>query len=128
MFTSEAVVTSHGGMTSHAAVVARGWGRPAVVGAGDLLIDSAARTASVKGRTGIALKEGDWLSVNGTTGDVFLGRFETVPPTASPHLRISAFDGFPHVPIHLFPADHRSKTTKFLSVLFKLLFDDAHSG
>src|SRR3990170_3737517 len=72
-----AVLTSRGGITSHAAVVTRGLGKPAVVGCAELRIDSARRSMSVNG-TQIA--EGDVISVDGFTGEVFVGAIETVPP------------------------------------------------
>ncbi len=64
------VVTSRGGMTSHAAVVARGWGKPCVAGCADIVIDTRARRFS-NGR--VSVSEGDWISVNGTTGEVIAG-------------------------------------------------------
>lgn len=71
MHAAEGVLTARGGMTSHAAVVARGWGKPCVCGCGDLSVDDASRTA----RIGSAIiKEGDWLSLNGTSGEVLIGR------------------------------------------------------
>ena len=72
-----AVLTSRGGITSHAAVVTRGLGKPAVVGCAELRIDAARRHLSVNG-TQIA--EGDLISVDGFTGEVFAGAIETVPP------------------------------------------------
>ncbi|MBI4951825.1 MAG: pyruvate, phosphate dikinase [Myxococcales bacterium] len=71
MHAAEGVLTSRGGMTSHAAVVARGWGKPCVAGAGEIVIDYKARTLS---RGKVVVKEGDWLSLNGTTGEVVLGQ------------------------------------------------------
>jgi pyruvate,orthophosphate dikinase len=73
------ILTSRGGMTSHAAVVTRGMGKCCVAGAGDIEVDDKAREMRVKGRV---LKEGDWLSLDGTTGRVIFGRLNTVP--ASP--------------------------------------------
>jgi len=72
-----AVLTARGGITSHAAVVTRGLGKPAVVGCAELRIDTARRRMSVNG-TQIA--EGDLISVDGFTGEVFAGGIETVPP------------------------------------------------
>jgi pyruvate, orthophosphate dikinase len=57
-------------MTSHAALVARGWGKCCIVGAGELKIDCAAKTMTVGGKT---LKEGDWITLNGTRGLVYAG-------------------------------------------------------
>jgi pyruvate,orthophosphate dikinase len=73
------ILTSRGGMTSHAAVVTRGMGKCCVAGAGDLEVDEKARELRVKGHV---LKEGDWISLDGTTGRVINGRLGTLP--ASP--------------------------------------------
>jgi pyruvate,orthophosphate dikinase len=77
MLAANGIVTSRGGRTSHAALVARQFGKPAVVGAHELDIDVAARTMSVGD---VLVNEGDWLSVDGTTGEVFLGMVETKIP------------------------------------------------
>jgi pyruvate,orthophosphate dikinase len=69
------ILTSRGGMTSHAAVVTRGMGKCCVAGAGDVEVDEKSRVMRVKGKT---LKEGDWLSLDGTTGRVINGKLETV--------------------------------------------------
>ncbi len=69
------ILTARGGMTSHAAVVARGMGKCCVSGAGEIEIDYKARTAKVGG---ITIKEGDWISLNGSTGEVYLGQVGTV--------------------------------------------------
>ena len=74
------ILTARGGMTSHAAVVARGMGKCCVSGAGEIEIDYKARTATVGGLT---IKEGDWVSLNGSTGEVYLGRVDTVAPSLS---------------------------------------------
>ena len=71
MHAAEGVLTSRGGMTSHAAVVARGWGKPCVAGCGDIIIDYRTKTLT-NGR--VTIQEGDWLSLNGTTGEVVQGR------------------------------------------------------
>ncbi len=76
MDAAEGILTARGGMTSHAAVVARGMGKPCVVGAGELEIDYDKKTVSVKGRT---LKEGDYISIDGTTGEVIEGKLKTMP-------------------------------------------------
>ena len=76
MHVANGVLTATGGMTSHAAVVGRQMGKPAVVGAGDLYIDEEQRTLTVGGRT---LHEGDFLSFNGLTGEVKVGRADTRP-------------------------------------------------
>ncbi len=77
MLAANGIVTSRGGRTSHAALVARQFGKPAVVGAHELDIDVAARTMSVGD---VVVNEGDWISVDGTTGEVFLGMVETKVP------------------------------------------------
>jgi pyruvate, orthophosphate dikinase len=71
------VLTARGGNTSHAAVVARGMGKPAVVGAEAVRIDLRNRSLSVDGRT---VKEGDWLSLDGSSGEVFVGELPTIEP------------------------------------------------
>src|SRR3546814_8126825 len=70
MHAAKGILTARGGMTSHAAVVARGMGRPCVSGAGSLSIDNNARTLRIEGRT---LKEGDILTIDGSTGEVMAG-------------------------------------------------------
>ena len=74
MAAAEGILTARGGMTSHAAVVARGMGKCCVSGAGALVIDYVAKTMSVDGTV---LKEGDYISLNGSTGDVYLGAVAT---------------------------------------------------
>lgn len=74
MTMSEGILTARGGMTSHAAVVARGMGKCCVSGAGDLVIDYKARTITVGNKT---YKEGDWISLNGSTGVIYEGRVAT---------------------------------------------------
>ncbi|HEX8848067.1 MAG TPA: pyruvate, phosphate dikinase [Gemmatimonadaceae bacterium] len=73
---ARAVLTSRGGMTSHAAVVARGMGKCAVVGAKELEVDVAQRRMSVHGAT---VTEGEWLTLDGATGRVFAGALPTIP-------------------------------------------------
>ncbi|MBM4020144.1 MAG: pyruvate, phosphate dikinase, partial [Planctomycetes bacterium] len=77
MRAAAAILTARGGMTSHAALVARGWGKCCVVGAGALHVDAQARTVAAGGRT---LREGDWVSLNGSRGVVYLDRLPTVDP------------------------------------------------
>jgi pyruvate, orthophosphate dikinase len=77
MEVSKGILTARGGMTSHAAVVARGMGIPCVAGAESLLVDEHKLTLSVRGES-IVLKEGDWVSLDGTTGEVFSGQANTV--------------------------------------------------
>ena len=74
MAAAEGIVTARGGMTSHAAVVARGMGKCCVSGAGALNIDYKARTVEIDG---VMLKEGDYLSINGSTGEIYLGEVKT---------------------------------------------------
>ncbi len=78
MWAAKAILTSTGGMTSHAAVVARGWGKCCVVGCSELEIDYKKKTIKVDGRT---IKEGDDISIDGSTGEVILG---TVATSSSP--------------------------------------------
>ena len=74
MKAAQGILTVRGGMTSHAAVVARGMGKCCVSGAGELQIDYKARTIRVNG---YEIKEGDWISLNGSTGEVYLGQVAT---------------------------------------------------
>ena len=80
MHAAKGIVTARGGMTSHAAVVARGMGRPCVAGAGDLRIDTKAGTFSVAGQT---VRAGDVITINGSTGEVMLGEVPTIQPELS---------------------------------------------
>jgi pyruvate,orthophosphate dikinase len=77
MHAAKGILTARGGMTSHAAVVARGMGRPCVSGAGSLAIDNAAKLLRVAGRE---LKEGDIITIDGTTGEVMVGAVPTLQP------------------------------------------------
>jgi len=74
MAAAQGILTARGGMTSHAAVVARGMGKCCVSGAGSLKIDYAQKTMEADG---IVLREGDYISLNGSTGDVYLGQIPT---------------------------------------------------
>ena len=74
MNAAEGILTARGGMTSHAAIVARGMGKCCVSGAGELIIDYKARTIRI-GDT--LIREGDWISLNGSTGEVYLGQVAT---------------------------------------------------
>jgi pyruvate,orthophosphate dikinase len=78
MIASQGVLTSEGGATSHAAVVARQFGIPCVVGASMIKIDLENRTMDVNGKV---VKEGDWISVDGTTGEVYVGKIPTSAPS-----------------------------------------------
>ncbi len=71
MFASEAILTARGGMTSHAALVARGWGKCCVVGCADIRISAVDKTLATNGTT---LMEGDWLTLNGSSGKVYKGQ------------------------------------------------------
>jgi len=83
MWAAAGVLTARGGMTSHAAVVARGWGKTCVSGCGELSVDETARTASLGG---VTLREGDWLSLNGSTGEVIVGKQPMRPAELSAEL------------------------------------------
>lgn len=80
MHAADGILTSRGGMTSHAAVVARGMGRPCVSGAGGLHIDYAAKTLKASGSV---IKEGEKITINGSTGEVILGEVPTIQPKLS---------------------------------------------
>ena len=74
MSAAEGILTARGGMTSHAAVVARGMGKCCVSGAGAIIVDYKTRTVEIDG---VVLREGDWLSINGSTGEVYKGEVKT---------------------------------------------------
>ncbi len=74
MATAQGILTARGGMTSHAAVVARGMGKCCVSAANGIVINYKEKTLTIKGET---LKEGDWISLDGTTGNVYKGKVET---------------------------------------------------
>lgn len=80
MHVAEGILTARGGMTSHAAVVARGMGKCCVSGAGEIKVDYKARTVEMGGKV---YKEGDWISLNGSTGEVYDGQVPTVAPDLS---------------------------------------------
>ena len=84
MEVAKGILTSRGGMTSHAAVVARGMGIPCVAGAGAIEVSEHAKqlSVSVAGKT-VLMKEGDWLSLDGSTGEVFAGQAKTIEPDPS---------------------------------------------
>lgn len=84
MHAAVGIVTARGGMTSHAAVVARGMGKPCVAGAGALHIDYAQRSITVGPRT---LREGDTITIDGSTGEIFAGAIPTVQPDLSESFR-----------------------------------------
>ena len=76
MHKAQAILTTKGGMTSHAALVARGWGKCCIVGCGDIEIH--AETKSFRAKNGTLIKEGDWISLNGTKGNVYEGSMALV--------------------------------------------------
>jgi pyruvate,orthophosphate dikinase len=80
MHAARGILTTRGGMTSHAAVVARGMGRACVAGAGELRVDYAAKTIFAKGQT---VKAGEIITINGSTGEVMLGAVPTIQPELS---------------------------------------------
>ncbi|MGQ1890988.1 pyruvate, phosphate dikinase [Thermophagus sp. OGC60D27] len=80
MHVARGILTARGGMTSHAAVVARGMGKCCVSGAGGIKLDYHARTMTIGGRV---FQEGDWISLNGSTGEVYEGKVETRKPDMS---------------------------------------------
>ncbi|MEN6407352.1 MAG: pyruvate, phosphate dikinase, partial [Thermoguttaceae bacterium] len=86
MRAAEGILTARGGMTSHAALVARGWGKCCIVGAGDMKIDMAAKRMSVGD---VKLKEGDMITLNGTKGKVYAGALEMMDASENPR-----FQGF----------------------------------
>ena len=77
MLAAKGLLTSRGGRTSHAALVARQFGKPAVVGVAELEIDLETRTMRVASRS---FAEGDWISIDGTSGEVFAGELATIVP------------------------------------------------
>jgi len=94
MDVARGILTAVGGKSSHAAVVARGMGRPCVVGAGEIRIDEVKNmfSAQVGGKT-VVVKRGDFISLDGTTGDVYLGQAKSVEPDLS-HDYIGKFMGW----------------------------------
>jgi pyruvate,orthophosphate dikinase len=84
MLAAQGILTSRGGRTSHAALVARQFGKPAVVGVSKMRIDLDKRVIAVDGRE---IQEGDWISIDGTRGEVYLGQLDTMEPDLNdPHL------------------------------------------
>jgi pyruvate,orthophosphate dikinase len=80
MHAAEGILTTRGGMTSHAAVVARGMGKPCVSGAGGLRVDYASQTVTAGG---VTLRKGDWITIDGTTGQVLAGEVRMLQPELS---------------------------------------------
>jgi pyruvate,orthophosphate dikinase len=118
MIASKGILTSRGGATSHAAVVARQFGTPAVVGCEEIEIDLSARKMEVNGKV---VKEGDWLSLDGTAGEVFMGQIATEAPSFEEQMelktllewadRTSAQEG-----TRAWPEDYEGFPTKGLQV------------
>ncbi len=82
MHAAEAILTAKGGITSHAALVARGWGKCCIVGCSDLHIDIKNRTVSIKGEK---LFEGDWITMNGKLGNVYSGKLKLIDADPTAH-------------------------------------------
>jgi len=80
MDAAQGILTSRGGMTSHAAVVARGWGKPCVAGCGEIVINYKHKSFT---NGHIDVNEGDWISINGSTGEVIKSKENLVPPSLS---------------------------------------------
>ena len=80
------ILTARGGMTSHAALVARGWGKCCIVGAGSLHVDAASKTAKVAG-TDVVLREGDVVTLNGSRGHVYVGAMPMIDATENPRFQ-----------------------------------------
>lgn len=78
MWSAEGILTATGGYTSHAAVVARGWGKPSVCGCSDIKFHPDGESITIAGKV---LKKGDWISINGDTGSIMLGKRELRPPS-----------------------------------------------
>ena len=85
MIAAEGILTSRGGKTSHAAVVARGMGKTCVCGAEELDVDTKGRKMTAPG--GVVVEEGDVISIDGTSGDVYLGEVAVVPSPGRAVLR-----------------------------------------
>ena len=89
MYGSEGILTARGGMTSHAAVVARGWGRPCICGCTSLNIDEAkgVMTVTLEDGSSKTFSEGDYISLNGNTGEVLEGKQLVAPPQITGNLK-----------------------------------------
>ena len=86
MRAADGILTARGGMTSHAALVARGWGKCCIVGAGGLHVDAKTRTARIAG-SDLVLKEGDVVTLNGTRGHVYVGSLPMMDATENPRFQ-----------------------------------------
>jgi len=93
MWASEGILTATGGYTSHASVVARGWGKPCVCGCQALEINNDKKTLTItkEDKTKVTLKAGDWLSINGETGEIILGQQPLSPANFKDSPTISRF-------------------------------------
>ncbi len=91
MLVARGILTSRGGATSHAAVVARGLGKPCVSGTETIRVDMASRSFAVDGKT---VREGDFISIDGTTGQVFQGEIATIDPIFSEEKELQALLGW----------------------------------
>ena len=98
-FAAQGILTSRGGKTSHAAVVARGMGKACVAGAEDIAIDVKMRLAIVGD---VHIREGDLITIDGSTGDIYLGRIPTIKPSFSDELRVLLgwADGIAKIKVH----------------------------
>jgi len=81
MNSAKGILTTRGGLTSHAAVVARGMGKCCIVGAGDIVINE--QKKQMHNSSGLIIKEGDWISLNGNKNTVYIGKIKLVPPKVS---------------------------------------------
>lgn len=86
MRAAEGILTARGGMTSHAALVARGWGKCCIVGAGKLHVEAAQKTARIEG-TEMVIREGDLLTLNGTKGHVYEGALKLMDASENPRFK-----------------------------------------
>ena len=86
MRAAEGILTARGGMTSHAALVARGWGKCCIVGAGGLHVEASAKKAKIAG-SDIVIKEGDLLTLNGTKGNVYIGAIKLMDASENPRFQ-----------------------------------------
>ncbi|MEI6126714.1 MAG: pyruvate, phosphate dikinase [Pseudomonadota bacterium] len=84
MRAAQGILTARGGMTSHAALVARGWGKCCIVGAGELHVTAQTKKMAVKG---VTLKEGDWITLNGTLGVAYQGQLRMIDASENPRFK-----------------------------------------
>ena len=88
MHASQGILTAKGGMTSHAALVARGWGKCCIVGCSRIIIDVENKSVNINGTI---LKEGDWISLNGSTGNIYQGKIHLINPNLKKNKIFSDF-------------------------------------